>query len=193
MKKFVELVKEINLASKNVKDVSKTNNADSYNYAVMNLKILENNAKIALYYESIPVILEILNKYNGKSLGPKTTAKIKDEVFKSVNCRFYFDSSNNIVITPCDWYYRITVGLKSRNRSFLQNNKLDISGISIDNTILCYINDEYVEDIQGRIEELIELKNEAIKLQRSLESVCSKYNHLSVDGIANIEYHHYIY
>ena len=56
------------------------------------LKILQNNAKIALFNEVMPVALEVLSKYNGKPYGPKTKQKISDEIKEKTNCRFYISS-----------------------------------------------------------------------------------------------------
>ena len=36
------------------------------------IKILNSNAKIALYNEVLPVVLEVLEKYKNKPYGPKT-------------------------------------------------------------------------------------------------------------------------
>ena len=52
------------------------------------LKILKSNARIALFNEVIPVALEILAKYAGKPYGEKTKEKISDEIKEKTNCRF---------------------------------------------------------------------------------------------------------
>ena len=44
------------------------------------IKILKSNAKIALYNEVLPVVLEVLEKYKNKPYGPKTEQKIRDEI-----------------------------------------------------------------------------------------------------------------
>ena len=52
------------------------------------LKILKSNARIALFNEVIPVALEVLKKYAGKPYGEKTKEKISDEIKEKTNCRF---------------------------------------------------------------------------------------------------------
>ena len=52
------------------------------------IKILKSNAKIALFNEVIPVALEVLKKYAGKPYGEKTKEKISDEIKEKTNCRF---------------------------------------------------------------------------------------------------------
>ena len=56
------------------------------------LKILKSNARIALFNEVIPVALEVLKKYAGKPYGEKTKEKISDEIKEKTNCRFYITS-----------------------------------------------------------------------------------------------------
>lgn len=56
------------------------------------MKILKNNARVALFYDVLPVALEILAKYSGKPYGEKTRQKISDEVKEKTNCRFYIGS-----------------------------------------------------------------------------------------------------
>ena len=53
------------------------------------IKILNSNAKIALYNEVFPVVLEVLEKYKNKPYGPKTEQKIRDEINEKTNCGFY--------------------------------------------------------------------------------------------------------
>lgn len=56
------------------------------------IKILKNNAKIALFNEVLPVALEILTKYENKPYGEKTRQKINDEVKEKTKCLFYINS-----------------------------------------------------------------------------------------------------
>ena len=56
------------------------------------IKILKSNAKIALFNEVIPVALEVLKKYASKPYGEKTKEKISDEIKEKTNCRFYITS-----------------------------------------------------------------------------------------------------
>lgn len=64
-------------------------------------RILEENAKHALFVEAFPIIAAACKKYNGKPYGPKTAAAISEEVKKTGFC-FYFDgytSKSNVKIT----------------------------------------------------------------------------------------------
>ena len=59
------------------------------------IKILNSNAKIALYNEVLPIVLELLAKYKNKPYGPKTEKKIKDEIKEKTNCSFYINERYN--------------------------------------------------------------------------------------------------
>ncbi len=50
------------------------------------IKILNSNAKIALFNEVMPQVLEVLEKYKNKPYGPKTEQKIKDEIKEKTKC-----------------------------------------------------------------------------------------------------------
>ena len=54
--------------------------------------ILHDNARVALVEEVLPVIVDILKKYAGKPYGPKTKAKMSDELKAAKNCAFYINS-----------------------------------------------------------------------------------------------------
>lgn len=109
MKKFAEILKEVNKTYQTIKEVEeKTKELQNTYLTIMDLKerhekrknvenemvmleekkkdlqitikILNSNAKIALYTETIPIVLEVLAKYKNKPYGPKTEEKIKDEI-----------------------------------------------------------------------------------------------------------------
>lgn len=52
------------------------------------IKILNSNAKIALFNEVMPKVLEVLAKYKNKPYGPKTEKKIKDEIKEKTGWAF---------------------------------------------------------------------------------------------------------
>ena len=97
------------------------------------IKILKNNAKIALFNEVLPVALEVLAKYSGKPYGEKTKQKISDEIKEKTNCRFYIGShwgSSSYEIYPVDGFgneYNISCGTEYTDGSkkpLLLDNKI---------------------------------------------------------------------
>lgn len=82
---------------------------------------MNSNAKIALFNEVMPQVLEVLAKYKGKPLGPKTEEKIKNEIKEKTNCYFYILSdrfSQSYNIHPIDYncnVYNVKCGTKYEN------------------------------------------------------------------------------
>ena len=162
------------------------------------LKILQNNAKIALFNEVMPVALEVLSKYNGKPYGPKTKQKISDEIKEKTNCRFYISSrygSDSFNIYPSDASneYSIDCGTVYTNGSqkqILIDNK--IQSVKFEEVQLYYIDSEYVTDIPQRVETLKSLYKDAVAKQEELKAICDNFNKLAV-GINHIYYDKHLY
>lgn len=165
--------------------------------AKLKLKYMENNAKIALFNEVIPTVIDIWNKYNGKPLGTKTAEKIKAEIVKETNCSMYLSNrygNEDIHIMELETHFEFTCGTKYLNgnkKQLLIDNK--VQSLTFEDLELYYINREYVEDINGTIEELKRLRKEAEEMQKKLQDICSSFNKLAVDGIHNIRYSENIY
>ena len=162
------------------------------------LKILQNNAKIALFNEVMPVALEVLSKYNGKPYGTKTKQKISDEIKEKTNCRFYISSrydSDSFDIYPSDASneYNISCGTDYTNGSHKQiliDNK--IQPVKFEEVQPYYISREYVTDIPQRVETLKSLYKEAVAKQEELKAICDNFNKLAV-GINHIRYDEHLY
>lgn len=121
MKKFTEILKDVNKTYQKIKEVEeKTKELQNTYLTIVNLKerhekrktvenelvrleekkkdlqitikILNSNVKIALYNEVMPIVLEVLAKYKNKPYGPKTEQKIKDEIKEKTNCSFYIST-----------------------------------------------------------------------------------------------------
>ena len=157
------------------------------------IKILNSNAKIALFNETLPTVLDVLAKYKGKSYGPKTEQKIKDEIKEKTNCGFYIStrySSQEYHIIPLEFshnYYNIECGTKyidGKKKNLLEDNKIQVPGLN-DLTIY-YSSKEYIENIPKRIKDLKKLYKKAYEKQKELEKICSEYNSLAVGNIKNI-------
>ena len=160
----------------------------------MTVKLLQNNARIALYNETLPVILNVLAKYKGKAYGEKTRVKIMQEIKAVTGHRVYIStrySQDEINIYPDirGNTYSITCGLKpdyanrETNRILIDNK---IQAVNAENFSLWYCGSNYVEDIPGAITEMIELHDKAVAIQKELETVCSAFNHIAVQGIKHI-------
>ena len=164
------------------------------------LKILKNNAKIALFSEVLPVALEVLKKYAGKPYGEKTKQKISDEVKAVTNCRFYISSrwdSHSFDIYPVDGFgndYNITCGTECTDGSrkpLLIDNK--IQAVTFDEIELYYISREYVENVPERVEAIKAAHAAAVTKQEELQSACDRFNALAVGDISHLYCDKHIY
>lgn len=222
MKKFNAIIKEVNQTRQNIKEVEKKSKEIRNTYlnimdikkrhekmkAVENdiikleekkedlkitIKILNSNAKIALYNETIPVVLEVLAKYKNKPYGPKTEQKIKDEIKEKTKCGFYISkrySSQEYNIFPLEFNgntYDIECGTKyidGKQKNLLEDNKIQVP--ELNDLTLYYTSKEYIDNIPKRIKELKKLYKKAYEKQQELEKICSEYNSLTVGDIKNI-------
>lgn len=229
MKKFNEIIKEVNKTYQKIKEVEeKTKELQNTYLTIVNLKerhekrktvenelvrleekkkdlqitikILNSNAKIALYSETLPIVLEVLAKYKNKPYGPKTGEKIKDEIKEKTNCSFYIStrySSQEYHIIPLEFSnnnYNIECGSKcidGKQKKLLDENKIQV--LEFNDLALYYASKEYIDNIPKRIKELKRLYKKAYEKQQELEKICSEYNNLAVGNIKNIYKDKHIY
>lgn len=157
------------------------------------IKILNSNAKIALYSETMPVVLEVLAKYKNKPYGPKTEQKIRDEIKEKTNCSFYISdryNSQEYHIIPLEYSgnaYNIECGAKyiyGKQKKLLEENKIQV--LELNDLTLYYSSKEYIDNIPKRIKELKSFYKKAYEKQQELEKICSEYNSLAVGNIKNM-------
>ena len=222
MKKFNAIIKEVNQTRQKIKEVEeKTNEIRNTYLNIMDkkerykkmktvendiakleekktdlqitIKILNSNAKIALFNEVIPQVLEVLAKYKGKPLGPKTEEKIKNEIKEKTKCGFYISkrySSQEYHIFPLEFNgntYDIVCGTKfidGKQKKLLDDNKIQVP--ELNDLTIYYDSKEYIDNIPKRIKDLKKLYKKAYEKQQELEKICSEYNSLAVGNIKNI-------
>lgn len=222
MKKFTEILKDVSKAYQTIKKIDEKKEELQNTYLnIVNLKerhekrkdvendlvrleekkkdlqitikILNSNAKIALFNEAMPIVLEVLTKYKNKPYGPKTEEKIKDEIKEKTNCSFYIStrySSQSYHIIPLEFSsnnYNIECGTKcidGKQKKLLDENKIQV--LEFNDFTLYYTSKEYIDNIPKRIKELKRLYKKAYEKQQELAEICSKYNNLAVGNIKNI-------
>lgn len=157
------------------------------------IKILNSNAKIALFNEVMPQVLEVLAKYKNKPYGPKTEEKIRDEIKEKINCSFYISdryNSQEYHIIPLEYScntYNIECGSKyidGKQKKLLEDNKIQV--LELSDITLYYASKEYIDNIPKRIKELKRLYKKAYEKQQELDTLCSDYNSLAVGNIKKI-------
>lgn len=222
MKKFTEILKDVSKAYQTIKKIDeKTEELQNTYLNIVNLKerhekrkdvendlvrleekkkelqitikILNSNAKIALFNEKMPIVLEVLTKYKNKPYGPKTEKKIKDEIKEKTNCIFYIStrySSQSYHIIPLEFSnnnYNIECGAKcidGKQKKLLDENKTQV--LDFNDLTLYYTSKEYIDNIPKRIKELKRLYKKAYEKQQELAAICSEYNNIAVGNIKNI-------
>ena len=157
------------------------------------IKILNSNAKIALFNEVMPQVLEVLEKYKGKPYGPKTEQKIKDEIKEKTGCGFYISSRyylqeyHIISLEFSNNDYNVECGTKCENgkyKKLLDDNKIQVP--ELNDLTIYYSSKDYIDNIPKRIKELKKLYKKAYEKQQELSAICSKYNNLCAGNIKNI-------
>lgn len=159
------------------------------------LHIMRNNARIALFHEVFPVVLEVLKKYKGKPYGDKTREKIMREVEDLTGCRAYISTKYNqdeVNIFPVDGTgndYTITVGLKydEGTKGFgrlLIDNKIQV--LPFERFDVWYIKNKYIEDIPAAVDDMKRLHKQALSMQNEIKGICCKFNSYAVEGIDSI-------
>lgn len=157
------------------------------------IKILNSNAKIALFNEVMPQVLEVLAKYGNKPYGPKTEQKIKDEIKEKTKCGFYISDRyiQEYHVFPLDFNsntYNIVCGTKyidGKQKNLLDDNKIQVP--ELNDLTLYYTSKEYIDNIPKRIKELKKLYKKAVEKQKELEKICSEYNSIAVGDIKHID------
>lgn len=222
MKKFTEILKDIELTSQMLKEseanekrlesewmesvdrvtrhAKKKSLESEWSAAcdnTLNLKLslnfLRNNARVALYHEVMPVVLEVLEKYKGKPYGEKTRAKIAGEIKEKTGVWAYIDtrfSSEEIRIQTSAYpdAYAINAYIKRSNgedKHLLIDNKIQILPFDLFKLEGDY---GYFEDIPATVAKLKELRGKAVAIRNELKTACDEFNALAVNGIEHI-YH----
>ena len=222
MKKFADIIKEVNQTQKKIKEVEEKSKEIRNTYSnimdikkrhekmktvendiakleekkidlQITIKILNSNAKIALFNETMPVILEVLAKYKNKPYGPRTEEKIKDEIKEKTKCGFYISkrySSQEYHIFPLKFNgntYDIECGTKfidGKQKNLLEDNKIQVP--ELNDLTIYYSSKEYIDNIPKRIKDLKRLYKKAYEKQQEFAALCNEYNNLCVGSIKKI-------
>ena len=159
------------------------------------VRLLQNNARVALFHDVMPVLLEVLAKYKGKPYGEKTRAKIAQEVEERTGARAYIDTKYNqdcVNIFPAGGFgntYSITAGPRYNSETkeharMLIDNKIQV--LPLECFEVWYIRSEYFEDIPAAVAEMKEHYKKAVETQKELSDICSAFNKYAVEGIESI-------
>jgi hypothetical protein len=152
------------------------------------IEILKENAKQALFSENIETICAIWNKYENKPHGEKTAQKIRDEIKTATGHRVYIGNKwddANITIYPGAGLHadEITISPKwngNEKQPALINNK--IVKLYPENMRVCYCG-AYVENVPEQINALKEAHAAALAALETYRAAIDSYNSLTRGNI----------
>ena len=147
-------------------------------------KILKDNYRMAIFTEVMPVLHEVLLKYNGKSIGPKTQDKISHELEEKTGfkCSLYNDTYDSKIVIysyECGLYYK---DMEIWKYGMFDGNKLVV--FPIEEYKLSYCS-EYVDDPEARANEIKAGMENLVHLYDNFREACDKFNDLLPSGIEN--------
>lgn len=159
------------------------------------IKLLKNNARIALFNDTVPAIIEILEKYKNKAYGEKTRQAISEAIKEKTGCRCYISSdyhNSEIKIYP-DQQYSMDITAGTKDGIKILNDENRIQTIKAEDLKIYYINNNYFDDIPGAIKAMKKAYKKAVEMQKMVELWCNEFNFYAVDGIDRIYKDKYIY
>ena len=154
--------------------------------------ILENNMRCALYEDIKQPLIDVLNKYKNKQLGPKTQDNIKNDFKHLTGCNMYIDTRYScasviVYLLNDEGYkighdYEVEVYFKKDNESIsLLNDSNRIQNLTIDNACCNYNAGRYVDNINKYIKDYFKAYKKAAKAQEAYNEaieVCNSFNAL---------------
>ena len=158
--------------------------------AKLKIEILKANAAQALFSETIGIICDIWNKYEGKPHGEKTADKIKNEIKAATG--YYVSIGNKWRDARISIYFNYNDPAPFRDLEFCpawtgkdqpatdNNNK--IIKLSPEN-FKVYCCGDYVEDVSAHIKALKKAHKAAQDAEKALENAVSAYNKLTRGNI----------
>lgn len=146
------------------------------------VKVLNSNAQVALYAETLPIALEVVNKYVGKRVGKKTEEKIRAEIYERTGIRFYYS-------TGCSNCWNFSKGYGVTIRAYFKESSMfnaDGKLNEITEDMLIDPTADYIENPAEYVDEMAS-KAAAIKAAADkLNEMIDEYNGKAVEG-----FHHY--
>lgn len=163
----------------------------------LSVKLLQNNAKVALFHEVMPTVLEVFRKYSGKQYGEKTEKAIREEILSLTGCWCFVSCQygcGEFRIEHKESNYKFVCGVQVVNgerKPLLENNR--ICPLEMDDLKIWYTKPDYIENIKKAVSDLKKYRREAVKKQEELRKACELFNGLTVDGIESLNYASHIY
>ncbi|MBO5969195.1 MAG: hypothetical protein J6S14_11940 [Clostridia bacterium] len=172
-----------------------------YNILSVAKAYLIDNMKHAYFKETMPKVLEVMNKYSGKIMGEKTREKMREElrekagVIAWIDCPYKY-CSDELNISPADCqYFFAPRGLKILVSQTESNEKRPMIGGEGGNRLQVYnLEDYYIADCGRYVDNYIwgadmaiYKYNELKKRLKDLDDDCRKFNETLPAGIDHVQ------
>lgn len=152
--------------------------------SVIELEILKNNYVLSVVNTDLPKAVAIVNKYAGKSYGPVTADKIKEEVEKETAFRLFsiergdtrgdsFRFWLSVIGKPFNagGSYKKELSLRD------DDNKITVCD-SLENVKVYFIKNTYIDSPRKAAVKMLKLKEKAEKQLKELKDTVDQYNQL---------------
>ena len=168
LKKYNELHAAFKENEKKIMELSEAVYLDN-----VTLKILDNNMKAAAVAEVLPVIAEVLKKYNGKPYGDKTREKIRNELKTATGYYISFHEREKITIYNAAIQYDNDAVIYTGYETpvITSDNRIDAG--ALENAKNRY---KYAENPAAEAKKLVKLYNKARAAYKEAEEALSAYN-----------------
>lgn len=169
-------------------------------------KILKDNIRVAYFTETMPIVLEVLRKYEGKPIGEKTEAKIRDElkeqgIYFSINYGGQY-SSDYIHFSPlagADYGFKYD-DMKIMTK-YDGGNKRPMFGGTNGNRLIVYDLDmyylywcsDYVDDYMFRADSILYRYKELKEQRERLEAEYKSLNDLLPRSMERLDINKHLY
>lgn len=158
---------------------------DSIAVSELRIKYMNHNRKLALYNEVLPVLIQLLEKYNGKAAGPKTKERFSKEFHDLTGCRAFV--GNNYCSPHFTIYgpHEETLAIYTRydTTPLFLDGENRFNAPAIENVYLGCIKNQYFEDIDAAIKGARDAMAHAVKVQAELNAACMAFNDFAVEGM----------
>ena len=199
MKNYREIVNEIKATTDEIKtleneiekritkngtdEIEKTKADRAYDLHILRT-ILYDNMRRAYATEKLPILIDILKKYDGKKYGEKTKDKINAEMKEKAGCAVYMAqkyTKTDVTLIPLKNGYTDYSIYNYNDYQFIaeiltSENKITVPSTIDDFTIICC--KPYDADPEGTVEQIKKLFAEAEQLRAAAEKKAREYNSL---------------
>lgn len=153
------------------------------------LKIIDENTKAAAVDETIPVLKEVLKKYDGKPYGEKTRDRIRKELKELTGFYISFDGEKITIYNAATAYNNDALMYTGYNTPVItKENK--INAAALDNITNRYT---YAEKPATAAKKLIKLYNQARAALDTFENALKDYNAAAPEGLYKRPTNGYLY